>query len=270
MPRGCRVSDIYGFYRYLDRWGLERDGDMIVTHSSRLLPVRRRTVPMILKLAVADEEKLGCRVLAEWPGGPVVPVLERADHAILMPRADASPCLTEMAEAGSDDAAVSVLCDVLSGLHGHEAPASVQRLEERFTDLFDAPGDAGPVDAAKAAARSLLDTPEAPMLLHGDMHHGNVLHFGKAGWRAIDPKGVCGERGFDYANIFCNPTPEIALAPGRFEARLARISEAAGIAPERLAAWVVAWTGLSSVWSVQSGDDPGPALEVGARASSFL
>jgi hypothetical protein len=43
------------------------------------------------------------------------------------------------------------------------------------------------------------------VVLHGDMHHENILKFSSRGWLAIDPKGLVGERGFDYANIFCKP-----------------------------------------------------------------
>jgi Aminoglycoside/hydroxyurea antibiotic resistance kinase len=32
-------------------------------------------------------------------------------------------------------------------------------------------------------------------VLHGDMHHENVLKFSSRGWPAIDPKGLVGERG---------------------------------------------------------------------------
>jgi streptomycin 6-kinase len=38
---------------------------------------------------------------------------------------------------------------------------------------------------------------------------------GPRGWLAIDPKGLCGERGFDFVNIFCNPDFALATAPGR-------------------------------------------------------
>jgi len=36
---------------------------------------------------------------------------------------------------------------------------------------------------------------------------------GPRGWLAIDPKGLCGERGFDFVNIFCNPDFALATAP---------------------------------------------------------
>ena len=42
-------------------------------------------------------------------------------------------------------------------------------------------------------------------MLHGDLHHANVLDLGSSSWLAIDPKGLKGEQGFDYANIFTSP-----------------------------------------------------------------
>ena len=67
---------------------------------------------------------------------------------------------------------------------------------------------------AAADARVLLADQRRTVVLHGDVHHGNVLDFGAAGWLAIDPKGIVGDPVFDYLNLFCNPTPELAVRPG--------------------------------------------------------
>jgi streptomycin 6-kinase len=50
---------------YLRRWGLMPDGAPIVTHSSRLLPVRRGDEPAMLKVACEAEERLGY-LLMTW------------------------------------------------------------------------------------------------------------------------------------------------------------------------------------------------------------
>lgn len=47
------------FEPYLSRWDLVPDGDPILTHSSRLLPVRYRGEKAMLKVAVEAEEKRG-------------------------------------------------------------------------------------------------------------------------------------------------------------------------------------------------------------------
>jgi streptomycin 6-kinase len=99
---------------------------------------------------------------------------------------------------------------------------------------------------------------------------GNVLDFGPRGWLAIDPKGLHGERGFDHANIFCNPDGESALAPGRFARRIEIVAEASGIERHRLLQWVLAWAGLSVSWMLEDGDEPGSTLEVAKRAAAAL
>jgi streptomycin 6-kinase len=54
-------------------------------------------------------------------------------------------------------------------------------------------------------ARSLLAEPRAVGVLHGGLHHEDVLDFGARGWLAIDPKRLVGKRGFDFANLLINP-----------------------------------------------------------------
>ena len=94
------------------------------------------------------------------------------------------------------------------------------------------------------------------MVLHGDIHHGNILDFGPRGWLAIDPKGLTGERAFDYANIFCNPDLETATSPGRLARRAEVVAEAAALNRGRLLQWIVAWAGLSAAFSIEDGASP--------------
>lgn len=89
-----------------------------------------------------------------------------------------------------------------------------------------------------AVANVLLSSPHDEVVLHGDLHHGNILDFGTRGWLAIDPKGLVGERGFDYANIFTNPdladpTKPVAIEPERFAQRVNIVSEIARIERQR-------------------------------------
>jgi streptomycin 6-kinase len=60
---------------------------------------------------------------------------------------------------------------------------------------------------SEAEARSLLDAPGEAVVLHGDFHHDNVMDGGPRGWLAIDPKGLIGEREFEFANLFRNTRP---------------------------------------------------------------
>jgi streptomycin 6-kinase len=89
------------------------------------------------------------------------------------------------------------------------------------------------------AARTLLSSPRDIGALHGDIHHDNILDFGPRGWLAIDPNRLCGERGFDYANLFCNPDMDdpsrsVAVVPERFQRRLEIVAERAQLERARL------------------------------------
>jgi streptomycin 6-kinase len=101
----------------------------------------------------------------------------------------------------------------------------------------------------------LLANPREVVPLHGDIHHGNILDFAERGWLAIDPKRLGGERGFDYANLFCNPDHAVAAAPDRLERQAKVVAEAARLERRRLLQWIVAWAGLSAAWLIEDGED---------------
>ena len=125
----------------------------------------------------------------------------------------------------------------------------------------------GILSLAAATARELLAEPQDVVVLHGDHHHGNVLDFGPRGWLAIDPKRLAGERGFDFANLFCNPDMAIATAPGRLARQAAVVADAAGLDRRRLLRWILAWAGLSAAWYLEDEEPAELPLEV-ARISA--
>ncbi|MBN3803281.1 APH(6) family putative aminoglycoside O-phosphotransferase [Paraburkholderia sp. Ac-20336] len=268
------------FEQYLKRWNLTIDGDPFTSRSGNLLPVRQYGVAAILKLSSEAEERAGSRLMVWWGGEGAAPVLAHDGEALLMARAQGSASLVQMVEQGRDDDATRILCATVSQLHRPRAaplhtplPALVP-----LTQWFDAllcagPAHGGIVGLCAQTARELLAAPRDVTVLHGDIHHGNVLDFGPSGWLAIDPKGLYGERAFDYANLFCNPDGESALAPGIFRRRIELVADVAGIEPRRLLQWVLAWTGLSTVWMLEDGedgDDAGSRLEIGKLAAAAL
>jgi streptomycin 6-kinase len=57
------------------------------------------------------------------------------------------------------------------------------------------------LDEALAAAAELAPSQREQVVLHQDLHGGNVLRAGREPWLAIDPKPVVGEREFDLASL---------------------------------------------------------------------
>jgi streptomycin 6-kinase len=261
------------FDEYLVRWDLVADGDPIVTHSSRLLPVRQHGVPAILKIALEAEEQRGGHLMKWWQGQGVARVLAQRDNALLMERAEDRHSLADLSRNGRDDEAIGILCAAVARLHGQtrRLPSGLVPLPQWFEALGPAAAQHGGLLALSCVtARRLLATAQDVGVLHGDIHHGNVLDFGSRGWLAIDPKGLFGERGFDYANIFCNPDHGIATAPVRFARRLEVSIEATGLDRTRLLQWILAWSGLSAAWSLEDRARADTCLRVGELAAEQL
>jgi streptomycin 6-kinase len=261
------------FSDYLAGWALVPDGDPIRTHSSELLPVRRHGVPAMLKVAVTAEEKAGATVMAWWDGEGAARVLAHDGDAILLERAEEKVSLADLVHGGQDGEASRIICSVVAKLHAPKAkpPPSLVPLARWFQELGPPAAAHGGVLAISArTANELLASPRDVGVLHGDIHHGNILNFAERGWLAIDAKGVVGERSFDYANLFCNPDYETATAPGRLSRQIHIVADAAGLEHGRLLRWVLAWAGLSAAWHLEDGTRPETALIVAENAAAEL
>jgi streptomycin 6-kinase len=261
------------FGEYLRRWELAPDGPPIITATSRLLPVRAGGVSAILKIAVHEEEKRGNALMNWWASGGSAPVLAHDGDALLMERAQSGISLADLARGGRDEEATRIMCAVLDELHAlrpRQLPDLVP-LEHWFAPLSAAAASHGGIlQVSASAAVNLLANPHEISVLHGDMHHGNVLDFGRRGWLAIDPKGLIGDRDFDYANILCNPDQELATAPGRLRRQVNVIVQAAHLDSRRLVAWVTAWAGLSAAFLLEDGAAPERAIEMTELAAAEL
>lgn len=262
------------FAPFLARWGLVPDGDPISTHAARLLPVRCRGEAAMLRIAIIDEAKDGGVLLDWWDGRGAARVLAMAGDALLIERAQGTRSLSEYARNGRDDEATRIICDVTAELHAPRAKPlpDLIPLETWFAALWPAAAARGGAFVRSAeVARTLLADPRDVGVLHGDIHHDNILDFGARGWLAIDPNRLCGERGFDYANLFCNPdlsdpSPPVAVLAGIFQRRLARVAEHAKLERARLLQWILAWTGLSAAWYLDSGESAEIDLRVAELA----
>ncbi len=245
------------FDPYLTKWNLQPDGEPIRTPGSDLLPVRFGGLPAMLKIARDSEEKIGALVMRWWDGEGAARVYRHEGDALLMERATGRGSLVRMALGGRDDEASRIACATIARLHTPRltpAPA-LAPLEEWFRSLWPAARQRGGLFAeAAGVARELLGSQREVVVLHGDIHHENVLDFGARGWLSIDPKRVIGDRGYDYANMICNPELPTVTRPERFARQVAVIAEASGLGRERLLRWVLAYAGLSAAWFLEDGD----------------
>jgi streptomycin 6-kinase len=110
------------------------------------------------------------------------------------------------------------------------------------------------VEEAERLFTELLGSMSEQVLLHGDLHHYNILAAERQPWLAIDPKGVVGEPAYEVGALMRNqlPQPLAGAEASRFIARrLDQLAEELGLDRARLHGWTLAQAVLSAWWSVE-------------------
>ena len=124
-------------------------------------------------------------------------------------------------------------------------------------------GETGPfdrklVETAESLFTDLLASMSEPVLLHGDLHHFNILSVGDR-WLAIDPKGVAGEPAYEVGALLRNPDLHILNKAelGQITARrLDILAETLAFDRKRMGQWSLAQAVLSAWWSYEDGGGP--------------
>jgi streptomycin 6-kinase len=220
--------------------------------------------PAVLKLSFPEDKEFRTEAEAlRLFGGRGAARLLRLDL-------DLGAMLVERCEPGlplgsvEDDAqATSIAADVMKRLwrpvpDDHSFPLvsewaqGLARLRRRFG------GGTGPlptrlVEEAEALFDELLASQAESVLLHGDLHHLNILSAHRQPWLAIDPKGVVGEPAYDVAALLHNPV-ELLEAPrpgGLLERRVEILTEELGLDRARVRGWGVSQAVLAAYWGLE-------------------
>ncbi|HEX2132278.1 MAG TPA: aminoglycoside phosphotransferase family protein [Actinophytocola sp.] len=232
----------------------------------------------VLKLGVPSGDSLRTEApaLAAFAGRGAVRLL-RADldrGALLLERATPGDRLRDLVPR-HDTAATAIVAEVARRLHSAPAPALPDPVSYAadFDDHLAAHGDHGPlprdlVVRAAGLLRELCASGER-VVLHGDLHHDNILRGTREPWLAIDPHGLVGDPGYDVGALLYNPEPDVrdpaltALVPARVE----QLADVLRMPVERVVAWGFVAGVLSDVWNAEgwAPGDPSPvsrALDV--------
>ena len=252
-----------------ERWQLDLGAPVGTGNTSLVLRCRRANGrPAILKVtpdaAIAATEAFALR---GWAPSGRVPAVWDADP-------DAGALLLEAIaiHAPLPDQAAGVTIEQIAGLirdlHGSGAPVTgpgVGPLADRVDVIFglwagrrarseamSRAVPAGRLERGHELARSLAATPAAPpVLLHGDLHPGNVLDGGPArGLVAIDPRPSVGEPAADVVDwVFWR-----ADGVSAWETRNQELATALGLDPARLWTWCTAFAAMFAASCAARGD----------------
>jgi streptomycin 6-kinase len=168
-----------------------------------------------------------------------------------------------LATLEDDIEATEIAAAIMGSLWIPETPGSnLPEIEERERSLLNFhrkhPTGKDPItqellQKAIQTFHGLLEEKKQRYILHGDLHHYNILKSGSS-WLAIDPKGLVGEREYDTIQFLLNKLPEENIEP-ILSRRIDILVEKLQLDEKRILAWGYAHGVLSTCWSLEDGEE---------------
>ena len=226
--------------------------------------VRLDGTAVVLKVGVPNPELLTeIEALALYAGRGIVRLLDadRQQGILLLERLRPGTPLLSLAD---DERETSIAGQVMRQLwrpvppeHPFPTVARWAAGLERLRACFN--GGTGPfpgilVETAEALFAELIGSMAEPVLLHGDLHHENILAAERQPWLALDPKGLVGEPAYEVGALLRNPLPELLTWPQPERILGRRVDQLAGdlgFERTRLVGWGLAQAVLSAWWSFE-------------------
>ncbi|MDA0345369.1 MAG: phosphotransferase [Proteobacteria bacterium] len=243
-------------------WQLELESEPVEAATGLISFVKYKNQPAVLKIASDTEEERTTSVLQHYNGHGAVQILQTKGNTTLMTRATPGKHLKELTLNNEDEKATHILCDVIEKLHSNDDYEGEYRTIADWAKGFDryiASGDQkipmAFVNEAKEIFADLAASQAKPILLHGDLHHDNILYDDESGWLAIDPKGVIGEPCYEIGAFLRNPMggADICASPDIIRQRVDIICGRLGYDRKRVIGWAFVQAILSCVWATEDG-----------------
>ncbi|MFI5844111.1 aminoglycoside phosphotransferase family protein [Catenuloplanes sp. NPDC051500] len=255
----ARVNDVAA------QWGLTV-GTPYPLSFNWVAPARRAGgEPAVLKLGVPGARHLRAEpaALTAFGGDGAARLLayDEEQGALLLERVEPGTTLHAV-QRHDDEAATAVFVEVARRLHRPvpDTGAALEPVEDHALDLAAHlarhPGD-DLVAHALGVHRELCASTTTRVVLHGDLHHANILAGTRAPWLAIDPHGRTGDPASEVGALLYNPDPWVRddaltrLVPDR----IAQVADGLALPPDRVLAWGFVLSVLSWVWHVEDGSD---------------
>ncbi|MDX2346257.1 MAG: aminoglycoside phosphotransferase family protein [Legionella sp.] len=223
--------------------------------------------PIILKLSLDKKSLLKegqCLRAFSAHGAPDVLVCQQ--DLMMMVRAVPGTTLKQYFP-NQESEAIRILCRVIKKLHMAEIPKQhdfyclsdvLKILDNKNLDM-----PSHILDKACGLRDKLLATADKEVLLHGDLHHENILKNHDADiaddWLVIDPKGFIGDPAFECVSFIFNPIPELLNhknCKNMIQNRIKQCAELLEISEQRIQDWFYVRLVLGWVWCLDDNLSP--------------
>lgn len=179
---------------------------------------------------------------------------DEPNDVLMLERCVPGHSLLGMTDAEAIEVAGSIMRRLWKPLTNRSEFPTLADWGKGFSRLRDHFGGTGPfpsalVERAERTFATFDAAADEAVLLHGDLHHGNILAARREPWLAIDPKGVMGVPAYEPATFIINRTPEATGATDlrRFlMRRVDGLAATAGLDRDEVRAWVLAHAILSA------------------------
>lgn len=208
-------------------------------------------------------------------GGAEVFASDHEAGALLMEHLIPGSSAKVLVQQGDDDGATRAICEVIKKLR--PVPCTHQKFElvadlGASMELLRGMLDARLVDEASRLFEDITGDPTTHRIVHGDLHHDNVL-LGRKGWCGIDPHGYFGPPAFEVGAMIHNPRdafPGERPLEATIHRRLAILSEELPFTRKEIIGWSLVHTLLAASWSLTDhGKIPRDHVEVAEIISRF-
>lgn len=216
--------------------------------------------PIVLKLGLdCYALKREALALKAFSGFGTVNVLLENDGILLLERAVSGVSLKSYFLEKDHDA-IQITGECLKRLHqapipcDHGLPHIKDWLGVLDKDL-DIPTNY--LHKARRLRDELIATSAKPVLLHGDLHHDNILQNGNE-WVVIDPKGVIGEPAYEIAAFIRNPIPELLEhynLSNVIDNRINQFAKTLKLSKQRIINWCYVQAVLAWAWTLEDNCD---------------
>ena len=234
--------------------------------------VRKDGTIVVLKAGVPSNKEILTEIeaLRIWDGNGCVQLLA-ADVGRGMFLLEYLQPGTPLTAVSNDDQATTIAAQVMQQLW---QPIDTNQLFPTVQDWFGGltklrqkyKGGTGPfpeklIDKTEIVAQELLNSMETAVLLHGDLHHDNIIKAGRQPWLAIDPKGVLGEPAYEIGALLRNPIQRLKHTSdlkSLFTRRIDQLHELLGFDKQRMLGWGMAQMVLGAWWANEDSDEMFP------------
>ncbi len=217
--------------------------------------------PIVLKLSLDTKGlNIEAAALKAFKGHGAVDIIDQTDGALLLERAVPGVSLKEFFPS-CDDEAIVIASEAIKKLHSASRinQKGFPTINDWLTALDEPCEELGEkLIKARTLRDELLTTMGDPILLHGDLHHDNILACGNE-WKVIDPKGVIGELSYEVGCFIRNPLEDLPNNLNSLEIIANRIddfSRQLNLDAERILNWCFVQAVLATLWALEDSVDP--------------